>query len=107
MAYDPIPKDFNPAETSANARGIVFHAGSRRRFIPYGCLLDVEITGDATELQFHYTHCTVVVTGRSLQSLHDFASEFVLAIVRESLLAVVIGPRPIVQRIEITEIADS
>jgi len=103
MAYDP--KDFNSAETSANARGIVFHAGSRRRFLPYGCLLDVEIAGGATDLQFHYTHCTVVVTGRNLQSLHDFASEFVLAVVRESSLAVVVGPRPIVQRIEIMELA--
>jgi hypothetical protein len=103
MAYDP--KDFNSAETSANARGVVFHTGSRRRFIPYGCLLHVEIAGDATELQFHYTHCTVVVSGRNLQSLHDFASESVLAIVRESSLTVAIGPRPIVQRIEITEVA--
>jgi hypothetical protein len=103
MAYASSEKDNYPAEWSDGAPGIIFHLAIRRRYIPYGWLLHVEINRDETEIQFHFTHSIVIVTGTKLETLYDWASKSKLGAVRESAPFTMTTQYPIVRRIEITD----
>jgi hypothetical protein len=103
MAYDPTEKDLHPAEASSGAPGIIFHLPSRRRYIPYAWLLYADMNREGTEIQFHFTHSMVAVTGTDLEPLHDWVSESKLGAVRESPPSLSSSRYPIVRRIEISE----
>ena len=91
---------------SRSARGITFHLPSRRWFIPYAWLLHSELNQNATELQLHYSHTVVTITGTKLHELHDAVEDFRLTAVQELPQAVSPGILPTVSRIEIAEKLD-
>ncbi len=93
---------------SRSAHGITFHLPSRRWFIPYSWLLHSELNQNATELQLHYTHTVVTITGTKLHELLDAIEDFRLTAVRELSRAVTPGsfPEATVSQIEINEKAD-
>jgi len=90
------------------AQGTTFHLPSRRRFIPYSWLRYSELNQSETELQLHYTHSVVTITGTHLHHLHDAVEHFQLKAVRELALPAMPGkfPDATVSRIEITEKTD-
>lgn len=91
---------------SRSSRGIIFHLPSRRWFIPYSWLLHSELNQNATELQLHYSHAVVTITGTKLHELHDAVEDFRLTAVQELPQAVSPGKLPTVSRIEIAEKLD-
>jgi hypothetical protein len=91
---------------SRAAHGITFHLPSRRWFIPYSWLLHSELNQNATELQLHYTHTVVTITGTKLHELHNAVEDFRLTAVQELSQAVSQGKLPTVSRIEIAEKLD-
>src|ERR1700683_4414594 len=106
MAYDPTEKDDHPATPSTGAHGIIFHLPVCRRYIPSAWLLYSDIKREETEVHFHFTHATVIVTGINLNSLHDWVSNSILGEVRESPPSLSSSRYPIVRRIEIAEKAE-
>ena len=90
------------------AQGITFHLPSRRRFIPYSWLRYSELNQSETELQLHYTHSTVTITGTNLHHLHDAVEHFQLKAVRELTSSATLEkfPDATVSRIEIIEKMD-
>jgi hypothetical protein len=104
------PDEFSEKEShkdeiyARTAQGIAFYLPSRRRFIPYVWLVYSELNKNETELQLHYTHSMVIVTGTHLRGLQDAVEHFQLRAVRELPPSSLIGERePTVTRIEITE----
>jgi hypothetical protein len=93
---------------SRSARGITFLLPSRRWFIPYSWLLHAELNQNATELQLHYSHAVVTITGTKLHELHNAVEDFRLTAVQELPQAVSPGtfPAATVSRIEIAEKLD-
>ena len=93
---------------SRAAHGVSFHLPSCRWFIPYSWLLHSELNQNATELQLHYTHAVVTITGTKLYELHNALEDFRLTAVQE--LAGVVSPKGFpaatVSRIEIAEKTD-
>ena len=89
--------------------GITFVLPSRHRFIPYSWLLYCELNQSGTELQLHYTHTVVTITGKKLRELHGAVEEFKLQAVQELPHAVSFGkfPEATVSRIEIAEKLDA
>jgi len=100
---EPYKQDY-----SRMAQGITFHLPTRRRFIPYSWLRYSELNRNETELQLHYTHSVVTITGTHLHHLHDAVEHFQLKAVRELALPAMPGkfPDATVSRIEITEKTD-
>ena len=97
---EPYKQDY-----SRMAQGITFHLPTRRRFIPYSWLRYSELNHNETELQLHYTHSVVTITGTHLHHLHDAVEHFQLKAVRELASPAMPGnfPDATVSRIEITE----
>jgi hypothetical protein len=93
---------------SRAAHGIAFHLPSRRWFIPYSWLLHSELNQNVTELQLHYSHTVVTITGTNLGELHDAVEDFRLTAVQELHQTVSPGkfPAATVSRIEIAEKLD-
>ena len=84
--------------------GTTFYFPSRRRFIPYSWLLFSELNNDATELNFHYTHSIVTITGSRLRPVQEAVERFVLRWVRERSQSFSgENPGATVTRIEIAE----
>ena len=91
---------------SRAAHGITFHLPSRRWFIPYSWLLHAELNQNATELQLHYSHTVVTITGTKLRELLIAVEDFKLKAVQELPQAITSGNLPTVSRIEIAEKLD-
>ena len=91
---------------SRAAHGITFHLPSRRWFIPYSWLLHCELNQNATELQLHYSHTVVTITGTKLRELLSAVEDFKLKAVQELPQAISSGNLPTVSRIEIAEKLD-
>ncbi len=91
-----------------SAHGITFILPSRRWFIPYSWLLHSELNQNATELQLHYSHAVVTITGSKLDELLGAVEDFRLTVVQELPQAVSPGtfPAATVSRIEIAEKLD-
>jgi hypothetical protein len=98
---DSYKQDYSRA-----AHGITFHLPSRRWFIPYSWLLHAELNQNATELQLHYSHTVVTITGTKLRELLIAVEDFKLKAVQERSQAVSSGNLPTVSRIEIAEKLD-
>ncbi len=99
----PITGCFH-TETQRACPGITFFLPSRRRFIPYSWLLHADLNQKHTELQLHYTHMLVTITGLELGRLYEAVSKLQLYIVLESFSSgTVSGKDPSVSRIEISE----
>jgi hypothetical protein len=75
----------NPYSTESTrmVHGIMFILPSRQRFIPYSWLVYSEVNEKETELQFHYTHTVVTVTGTNLRFIHEAVIRYELLALRE------------------------
>jgi hypothetical protein len=99
----PTPVRCFERELAGSRLGISFHLPSRRRFIPYSCLLYADLNEAATELYLHYSHSVVTIAGTNLGELHEAAEFFQLSAVRELPSSAYEGKSPGVTRIEIAE----
>ncbi len=96
----------NPYSTESTrmVQGIMFILPSRERFIPYSWLVYSEMNEKETEIQFHYTHTVVTVTGTNLRYIHESVIRYELLALRElTPPASARESGPTVSRIEITE----
>jgi hypothetical protein len=91
---------------SRSVHGITFLLPSRRWFIPYSWLLHAELNQNGTELQLHYSHAVVTITGTKLRELLIAVEDFKLKAVQELAQAVSQANLPAVSRIEIAEKLD-
>ena len=99
----PTPARCFERELAGSRLGISFHLPTRRRFIPYSCLLYADLNEAATELYLHYSHSVVTIAGTNLEELHEAAELFQLSAVRELPSSAYEGKSPGVTRIEIAE----
>ena len=100
--FNRYPKDAYEPDNYGIAQGIAFHLPSHRRFIPNSWLLYSKLNEGQTQLQLHYTHSVVTVTGTHLARVHELVETFTLKAVRE-MPATADANDPTVARIEITE----
>ena len=98
-------KTENPYSTESTrmVHGIMFCLPSRQRFIPYSWLTYSEVNEKETEIQFHYTHTLVTVTGTNLRFIHEAVIRYELLALRELMPTAARANGPTVSRIEITE----
>jgi hypothetical protein len=98
------PENPYSTESTRMVHGIMFILPSRQRFIPYSWLTYSEVNEKETEIQFHYTHTVVTVTGTNLRFIHESVIRYELLALRElTPPASARANGPTVSRIEITE----
>jgi hypothetical protein len=95
-------------ESTRTVQGIMFCLPSCQRFIPYSWLAHSEMNGNQTEIQFHYTHTVVTVTGARLGTVHEAVIRSYLYALRESKpTSLTMRDETTVSRIEIAEKVES